>query len=122
MAEVREEMVDMEEGTVSLVIGSCGWMSPREQRGQEKKSHNFKNCYSIILMVIVDVWASFPGNSHDSLVFQTASFYDSMGNSNEILFTGSRNTTCYPCRFYISVAVFDDQAFHCLISSNLLPL
>lgn len=43
-------------------------------------------------MVIVDVkyrfvWAScgFPGNSHDSLVFRTASFYDSIVNSNKIL-------------------------------------
>lgn len=107
----------------------------------EEKNHNFKNCCSIILMVIVDVkyrfaWAScgFPGNSHDSLVFQTASFYDSMVNSNKILcdvysLQGVETcypviTTCYPWRFYISAAVFDDQAFHkhSLISSNLLPL
>ena len=46
---------------------------------QSKKSyHNFKNFYSVVLMAMVDaklrfLWAScgFPGNSHDSSVFQS---------------------------------------------------
>ena len=52
--------------------------------GQEsaKEFHNFKNFYSIVLMGMVDakyrfIWASagFPGNSHDSLIFQATNLY-----------------------------------------------
>ena len=48
-----------------------------------KKCHNFKNFYSIVLMAIVDakysfIWAScgFPGNSHDSLFFQSTELWE----------------------------------------------
>ena len=47
-----------------------------------KKYHNFKNFYSIVLMAIVDsnyrsLWGScgFPGNSHDSVIFQSTDFW-----------------------------------------------
>ena len=47
-----------------------------------KEFHNFKNFYSIVLMGIVDdqyrfIWASagFPGNSHDSIIFQSTQLY-----------------------------------------------
>ena len=52
--------------------------------GQEaaKEYHNFKNLYSIVLMGMVDakycfIWASagFPGNSHDSIIFQATNLY-----------------------------------------------
>lgn len=47
-----------------------------------KEFHNFKNFYSIVLMGMVDakyrfVWAScgFPGNSHDSIIFQSTQLW-----------------------------------------------
>ena len=48
-----------------------------------KEFHNLKNFYSIVLMAIIDakyrfIWASagFPGNSHDSIIFQSTSLYN----------------------------------------------
>ena len=48
-----------------------------------KGYHNFKNFYSIVLMAIVDakyrfIWAScgFPGNNHDSVIFQSVNLYE----------------------------------------------
>ena len=52
--------------------------------GQEsaKEFHNFKNVYSSVLVGMADakyhfIWASagFPGNSHDSLIFQATNLY-----------------------------------------------
>ena len=47
-----------------------------------KEYHNFKNFYSIVLMAIVDsnyrfLWGScgFPGNSHDSVIFQSTDLW-----------------------------------------------
>lgn len=45
-----------------------------------KEYHNFKNFYSIVLMAIVDakyrfIWAGFPGNSHDSIIFQSTNLW-----------------------------------------------
>ena len=48
-----------------------------------KEYHNFKNFYSIVLIAIVDakyrfIWAScgFPGNNHDSVIFQSTNLYE----------------------------------------------
>ena len=48
-----------------------------------KEYHNFKNLYSIVLIAIVDAkycftWAScgFPGNNHDSVIFQSTNLYE----------------------------------------------
>ena len=50
-----------------------------------KEYHNFKNFFSIVLMAMVDskyrfVWGScgFPGNSHDSMIFQSTSLWSSI--------------------------------------------
>ena len=47
-----------------------------------KSYHNFKNFYSVVLMAMVDakmrfIWAScgYPGNSHDSTIFQSTKKY-----------------------------------------------
>ena len=61
--------------------------------GQEsaKEYHNFKNFYSIVLMAVVDAkqrftWAAsdFPGNSHDSIIFQATKLYDKIVNGELI--------------------------------------
>ena len=55
--------------------------------GQEacREYHNFKNFYSFVLMSMVDakyrfVWGScgYPGNSHDSIIFQSTAFWSSI--------------------------------------------
>ena len=50
-----------------------------------KEYHNFKNCYSIVLMAAIDakyrfIWASagFPGNPHDSIILQLTELYRSI--------------------------------------------
>ena len=47
-----------------------------------KEYHNCKNCYSVVLMGLVDgkyrfIWGScgFPGNSHDSIIFQSTQLW-----------------------------------------------
>ena len=54
-----------------------------------KEFHNFKNFYSVILMAIVDAeyhitWAScgYPGNSHDSYIFQSTDIYHILNSGN----------------------------------------
>ena len=56
-----------------------------------KEYHNFKNFYSIVLMAIVDaqdrfIWASvgFPGNSHDSIIFQSTDLWHNITENNII--------------------------------------
>ena len=56
-----------------------------------KEYHNFKNFYSIVLMGLIEskyrfIWASagFPGNSHDSIVFQSTELYNSICEGNLI--------------------------------------
>ena len=64
---------------------------PPGGREPNKEYHNFKNFYSIVLMAMVDahyrfIWAScgFPGNSHDSLIFQSTNLYSEIVNGNGI--------------------------------------
>ena len=56
-----------------------------------KEYHNFKNFYSIVLIGMVDanyrfVWGScsFPGNSHDSIIFQSTQLYSDIKESDFI--------------------------------------
>ncbi|XP_068690124.1 uncharacterized protein [Montipora foliosa] len=56
-----------------------------------KEYHNFKNFYSIVMMAIVDaqdrfIWASvgFPGNSHDSVIFQSTELWHDITENNII--------------------------------------
>ena len=56
-----------------------------------KEFHNFKNFYSVVLMAIVDsnyrfVWAScgFPGNSHDSIIFQSTELWSNITEKDAI--------------------------------------
>ncbi len=54
-----------------------------------KEYHNFKNFFSVVLMAFVDakyrfVWGScgYPGNSHDSIIFQSTNVYDDLNSGN----------------------------------------
>ena len=54
-----------------------------------KEYHNFKNFYSIVLMGLVDakyrfVWATcgFPGNNHDSIIFQSTNLWNKIEEEN----------------------------------------
>lgn len=56
-----------------------------------KEYHNFKNFYSVVLMAMVDsnyrfIWGScgFPGNSHDSIIFQSTDMWDKIQNRGAI--------------------------------------
>ena len=88
-AEFVEKIVDMEE----LWQFPCSWAAldgchipmkcPPGGLAACKEYHNFKNFYSIVLMALVDskyrfVWGScgFPGNSHDSIIFQSTSLWN----------------------------------------------
>ena len=53
--------------------------------------HNFKNFYSIFMMAVVDaqdrfIWArvGFPGNSHDSVIFQSTELWHDITEHNII--------------------------------------
>lgn len=56
-----------------------------------KEYYNFKNFYSVVLMAMVDskyrfFWGScgFPGNSHDSIIFQATDMWDKIQNQQTI--------------------------------------
>ena len=70
-----------------------------------KEFHNFKNFYSIVLMGIIDahyrfIWASagFPGNSHDSIIFQSTQLYEDITVHNCIppIAKNEAGTNIYP--------------------------
>ena len=86
--QFKEKMLDMEERWQF----PCCWAAidgchiplkcPDGGLAACKEYHNFKNFYSIVLMGIVDVqyrfiWGSygFPGNSHDSIIFQSTQLW-----------------------------------------------
>ena len=55
---------------------------PPGGRESTKEYHNFKEFFSVVLMALVDskyrfIWANcgIPGNTHDSLIFQTTNIY-----------------------------------------------
>ena len=95
--EFREKILDMEE----LRQFPCSWAAidgchiplkcPTGGLQANKEYHNFKNFYSIVLMGMVDarrrfVWAScgFPGNSHDSIIFQSTSLWSKITGGQTI--------------------------------------
>ena len=62
-----------------------------------KEYHNFKNFYSVILMAMVDsnyrfIWGScgFPGNSHDSVIFQSTDLWTNIMQNEAILKIGKQ--------------------------------
>ena len=88
-AEFKEKMLDFEE----LWQFPCCWggvdgrhipiKCPKGGAEARKEYYNFKNFYSIVLMSLVDakyrfMWGScgFPGNSHDSIIFQSTSLWE----------------------------------------------
>lgn len=86
--QFEEKMLDMEE----LWQFPCSWAAidgchiplkcPDGGLSACKEYHNFKNFYSVVLMGLVDakyrfIWGSsgFPGNSHDSIIFQSTQLW-----------------------------------------------
>ena len=64
---------------------------PSGGKEANKEYHNFKNFYSVVLMGLVDakdrfIWAScgFPGNSHDSIIFQATDLFQNVTEGNLI--------------------------------------
>ena len=89
--EFREKILDMEE----MWQFPCCWSAldgchipvkcPPGGQESSKEYHNFKNFYSVVLMSLVDshyrfIWGScgFPGNSHDSIIFQSTDMWNSI--------------------------------------------
>ena len=86
--DFQEKILDMEElwqfPFSWAAVDGCHIPIKRPPGGQEscKEYHNFKNFYSIVLLALVDanyhfVWGScgFLGNSHDSVILQSTSFW-----------------------------------------------
>ena len=95
--EFREKILDMEE----FRQFPCSWAAidgchiplkcPTGGLQANKEYHNFKNFYSVVLMGMVDarrrfVWVSygFPGNSHDSIIFQSTSLWSKITGGQTI--------------------------------------
>ena len=89
--EFREKILDMEEmwqfPCCWSALDGCHIPVKCPPGGQEsaKEYHNFKNFYSVVLMSLVDshyrfIWGScgFPGNSHDSIIFQSTDMWNSI--------------------------------------------
>ena len=89
--DFEEKIVDMEE----FWQFPCTWAAldgchipmkcPPGGLAACKEYHNFKNFFSIVLMALVDsnyrfIWGScgFPGNSHDSVIFQSTNLWNSI--------------------------------------------
>ena len=71
----------------SCILSGCHIPIKCPSGGQEacREYQNFKNLYSIVLMSMVDakyrsVWGScgYPGNSHDSIIFQSTALWVSI--------------------------------------------
>ena len=95
--QFREKMLDMEERWQF----PCCWAAidgchiplrcPDGGLAACKDYHNFKNFYSIVLMAMVDakyrfIWGScgFPGNSHDSIIFQSTQLWTNISEGQGI--------------------------------------
>ena len=64
---------------------------PKGGAEARKEYYNFKKNYSIVLMALVDakyrfMWEScgFPGNSHDSIIFQSTSLWEKVQQGTAI--------------------------------------
>ena len=96
-AEFLEKMIEMESmWQFPFCFGAVDGCHipircPSGGREANKEYHNFKNFYSIVLMGMVDakyrfIWAScgFPGNSHDSIIFQVTDLFQSITEGDTI--------------------------------------
>ena len=86
--DFKKKMQDMEElwqfPCCWLAIDGCHIPKNCPPGGPQscKEYHNFKNFYSIVMMALVDsnyrfIWGTcgFPGNSHDSIIFQSTNLW-----------------------------------------------
>ena len=93
--EFRSKILDMEEAwqfpCCWSAVDGCHIPIKSPPSGLEscKEYHNFKNFFSVVLMGIVDskyrfVWAScgYPGNSHDSVIFQSTDLWNQIKNQD----------------------------------------
>ena len=78
-----------------------------------KEYHNFKNFYSVVLMAMVDsnyrfIWGScgYPGNSHDSVIFQSTDLWAKIQNGSLLPKVGKKIGT-----LFIPPLVIADSAF-----------
>ena len=82
-------------------------------RESNKEYQNFKNFYSLVLMIIVDshyrfIWAScgFPGTFHDSVIFQSTHLYSEVIKGNLI-----HSIAWNVCDTEVQPVIFGDSAF-----------
>ncbi|XP_046854710.1 protein ALP1-like [Xenia sp. Carnegie-2017] len=93
--DFKDSMIDMEHfwqfPCCWAALDGCHISIKCPPGGQEanKEYHNFKNFYSIVLMALVDshyrfIWGScgYPGNSHDSIIFQSTQLWASIQEGN----------------------------------------
>ena len=97
----REKIIDMDERWQF----PCSWAAvdgchlplkcPPGGQTTAKEYHNFKNFYSVVLMALVDakyrfIWASvgYPGNSHDSIIFQSTHLWQEITENQAIPLIG----------------------------------
>ena len=93
--EFRRKILDMEEAwqfpCCRSAVDGCHIRSKCLPGGLEscKEFHNFKHFFSVVLMGMVDsknrfVWAScgYPGNSHDSVIFQSTDLWNQIKNQD----------------------------------------
>ena len=96
-AEFLEKMIEMESmwqfPCCLGAVDGCHIPIRCYSGGKEanKEYHNFKNFYSVVLIGLVDakcrfIWAScgFPGNSHDSIIFQAMDLFQNVTEGNLI--------------------------------------
>lgn len=118
-AQYKEKVLDMEQlwhfPYAWGAIDGCHLPLKCPAGGAEsrKEYHNFKNFYSIVLMAIVDakyrfIWAScgFPGNSHDSIIFQSTELWEDI-TEREIIPSLGRNVNGVT----VSPVILGDSAF-----------
>ena len=119
--EFKSKILDMEEAwqfpCCWSAVNGCHIPIKCPPGGLEscKEYHNFKNFYSIVLMAIVDakyrfIWAScrFPGNSHDSIIFQSTELWEDI-TEREIIPNLGRNVN----GVNVSPVILGDSAFPC---------
>ena len=117
--EFRKKLIDMEAmwqfPCCWAAIDGCHIPIKCPPGGPEscKEFHNFKNFYSIVLMAMIDshyrfVWGScgYPGNSHDSIIFQSTNLWTKIQQGHYIPRVGKNVGTCT-----IPPLVVGDSAF-----------
>ena len=99
--KTKEQFIDKMLDTEERWQFPCCWTSvdgchlsincPPGGQMSQKEYHNFKNFFSIVLIVMVDskyrfIWSSVgcPGNSHDSIILQSTKIWESITSGNVI--------------------------------------